>query len=451
MFLKTYRVYLLGPLCLIIAGQPAKAQTDSLFLSVDQLFERGVQHSLQLQADALKEAMAQERTRTARTSSLPDLQVGLKGGFVSIRLKLQTMLHPPFEKLWERGLSDPTYPDIPDWSQNYAIDFSQPLYQGGKIRRTIRKADMEKQVAELQTLTDQAEIKLGLLNQYMNLFSLFKQHEILMRNIEESELRLRDIRRMKKEGLITNNDVLRSEMQLTNDRLSLQETENSIVLVSQQLDILLGQNENLLLKPDTTLLHQAVALEAYDDYITLAYTNDPAMKLLRKQTELARNEIRLTQSLSLPSISLYASNTLARPVSRTLADMYNNNWNVGLSVSYPLSSIYKNSHKIKESKLMVSLRKNDEEQKMQRIRMDVRTAFLRHQEALQRVEALQLSVRQAQENYRIMQNRYLNQLAILTDLLDANSVRLNVELQLVTARTRVIYTYYQLQKACGRL
>ena len=100
---------------------------------------------------------------------------------------------------------------------------------------------------------------------------------------------------------------------------------------------------------------------------------------------------------------------------------------------------------------MVSLRKNDEEQKMQRIRMDVRTAFLRHQEALQRVEALQLSVRQAQENYRIMQNRYLNQLAILTDLLDANSVRLNVALQLVTARTRVIYTYYQLQKACGRL
>ena len=42
---------------------------------------------------------------------------------------------------------------------------------------------------------------------------------VLTRNIEESELRLRDIRRMKKEGLITNNDVLRSEMQLTNDRL----------------------------------------------------------------------------------------------------------------------------------------------------------------------------------------------------------------------------------------
>ena len=98
---------------------------------------------------------------------------------------------------------------------------------------------------------------------------------------------------------------------------------------------------------------------------------------------------------------------------------------------------------------MVSLHKNEEEQKKQKIRMEVRTAFLRHKEALQ--EALKLSVRQAQENYRIMQNRYLNQLAILTDLLDANSVLLNAELQLTNARTHVIYTYYQLQKACGRL
>ena len=153
---------------------------------------------------------------------------------------------------------------------------------------------------------------------------------------------------MKKEGLITNNDVLRSEMQLTNDRLSLQASrKNSIALVSQQLDILLGQDENLLLKPDTTVLYQAVALQPYDDYIVQAYANDPAMRLLRAQTELARNEIRSVKSFSLPSVSLYASNTLARPISRTLADMYNNNWNVGVSVAYPLSSLYKNNHKIK--------------------------------------------------------------------------------------------------------
>lgn len=442
MYWKVYKpsaIGLLGALFCVSSMQAQTAPTDSLFLTVDQLFDRGVHHSLLLQADALKEKAAGERTQTARSAQLPDLQVGLKGGYVG---------QPT---VFQHGLTDAVHPDVPDWSQNYAVDFAQPLYQGGKIHSGIRKAGLEQELAFLQTETDQAEVKLGLLEQYLNLFSLYRKDEVLTRNIEESERRLHDIVRMKQEGLITNNDVLRSEMQLTNDRLSLQETENSITLVSQHLDILLGQDENLLLIPDTALLFQAVALETYEDYVTEASANAPGQKQLRKQTELAQNDVRLTRSALLPSVSLYASNTLARPLSRTLEDMYNNNWNVGMAVSVPLSAFYKNNHKLKESKLAVNLRRNAEERNMQTIRMNVRTAYLRHQEALRQVEALKLSARQAEENYRIMQNRYLSQLVILTDLLDANSVRLNVELQLTTARTRVIYTYYQLQKACGRL
>lgn len=442
MYWKVYKpsaLGLLGALFCVSSMQAQTTQADSLFLTVDQLFDRGVRNSLLLQADALKEKAAGERTQTARSAQLPDLQVGLKGGYVG---------QPT---VFQHGLTDAVHPDVPDWSQNYAIDFAQPLYQGGKIHSGIRKADLEQELASLQTQTDQAEVKLGLMEQYLNLFSLYRKYEVLTRNIEESERRLHDIVRMKQEGLITNNDVLRSEMQLTNDRLSLQETENSIALVSQHLNILLGQEENLLLIPDTALLFRSVALETYEEYVTEAFVNAPGLKQLRKQTELAQNDVRLTRAVSLPSVSLYASNTLARPLSRTLEDMYNNNWNVGMAVSVPLSSFYKNNHKLKESKLAVTLRQNAEEQKMQTIRVNVRTAYLRHQEALRQVEALKLSVRQAEENYRIMQNRYLSQLVILTDLLDANSVRLNVELQLTTARTRVIYTYYQLQKACGRL
>lgn len=438
MYSKIYKFLLLlcclnGTVCCL--ASPA----DSLFLTIDELFRLGTENSLKIQADLVKESIAHEQSQTARTSRLPDLQIGLKGGVVGQPI------------VFQRGLSSPTYPDTPDWLQNYAVDFTQPLYQGGKIHYSIRKADLQKNVASLQTATDRADVKLSLLEQYMSLFSLYRQHNVLTRNIEESERRLKDIRQMKKEGLITNNDVLRSEMQLTNDRLSLTETENSIILVSQQLNILLGIDENYLLLPDTTLLYRAVALEQYDDYVAQACMNDPAIRLLREQTKIARNDVRLAKAANLPNVSLYASNTLARPISRTMVDMYNNNWNIGLSVSYPLSSLYKNNHKIKESKLAVTLSQNTEAQKIQQIKVNVRTAYLRHREALQQVEALKLSVKQAQENYRIMQNRYLSQLAILTDLLDANSVRLNAELQLTSARTRVIYTYYQLERACGRL
>lgn len=288
------------------------AQQDTLHLSLQQLFERGSEQHLQLAADRLKEEMARERSATARTNRLPELNVGLKGGFLGQPV------------VWQNGMSNPTYPDSPDWQQNYAIDFTQPIYQGGKIRYAIRQADLEREIARLQTATDRADIKLLLLEQYLNLFSLYKQHIVLSRKIDESERRLKDIRQMKTEGLITNNDVLRSEMQLTNDRLSRNETENNIRIVSQQLDILIGLDEHLLLVPDTALLNLEYATATYDEYVNRAFLTDPALLLSRKQTELAENSIRLTRAEQLPRLSLTASNTLARPVSRTLADMYNN-------------------------------------------------------------------------------------------------------------------------------
>ena len=51
MFLKKYKLYPVILFSLFSFPQLMHAQTDSLFLTVDQLFERGVQYSLQLQAD----------------------------------------------------------------------------------------------------------------------------------------------------------------------------------------------------------------------------------------------------------------------------------------------------------------------------------------------------------------------------------------------------------------
>lgn len=425
----------------LCSALPLKASNnkDSLYLSIDQLFDRGMKQNLQLAADRLKEQIADDRAHTARASRLPEINIGLNGGFVGQPV------------VFEHGLSDPTYPDSPDWSQNYAVNVSQPLYHGGRIRYAIRQADIEKEIAVLQTATDRADIKLSLLRQYLTLFSLYKQHVVLTRNINESERRLKDIRQMKEEGLITNNDVLRSEMQLTNNRLSLLETENNIRLTSQQLDILLGLDESLLLRPDTTLLNEVLRLDEYENYISQAYSNDPAMSLRMRQTDLARNNIQAVKAERMPQLSLYAANTLARPVSRTLADMYNNAWNIGLSFSYPLSALYRSKHRIREARRQVDVYRNAEEQHRQQIRMTVRNAYLKHSEALARVDALKLSVKQAEENFRIMRNRYLNQLAILTDLLDADNLRLDAELQLTTARAQVVYTYYELQRAAGKL
>lgn len=435
-FWKNFKHFLTG--LILLAPLPAATQP-RLLLSVDSLLQLGMAQNVQLRILRQQEEMARSRAKTARTAKLPEVQVGLKGGYLGQPI------------VFREGLSHPTRPQSPHWLQNYEIDLSQPIYQGGRIRYSIEKADIEQKIAELQTLQNEADIKLALLEQYMQLFSLYKQQTVLARNIEESTKRLENIKSKKRQGLITNNDVLRSELQLTNDRLALQEVDNSLTLMSQQLDILLGLDEQTLIVPDTTLLRQINPTSDYADYLQKAYRDDWTMRRLRQETQMALNNQRLVKAEFLPQLSLYAGNTLARPITRTMADYYNNSWNIGLTLSYPLSSLYKNRHKLEEARLNIDASQQQEELRKQSLRMEIRTALIRHQEAQDRVKALELSVRQARENYRIMRNRYFGQLSILTDLLDANSVLLDAELQLTTARARVIYTYYELQKACGLL
>ena len=264
-------------------------------------------------------------------------------------------------------------------------------------------------------------------------------------------MRLKDIRKMKEDGIITNNDVLRSELQLTNDRLALTEAENNIELCSMQLDILLGIDETLLIVPDTTLLAQTVMLPGYENCVADAYQNNPKMQIARQQNALAQTQTQAARNEYLPKISLYANNTLARPITRTMADQFSNSWNVGVKISYSLSSLYKNRKNVSERRSNELYYQNEEERMKQSLRITIRQAYLDHAEALQRVNALNLSVQQARENYRIVQNRYLGQLAILTDLLDANNVLLSAELELTVARVTALYTYYELLNACGRL
>lgn len=424
---------------LFILKPVATRSQQAYSLTLDELFRLGTENSLRLQATRMQEVIAADKEKTAQTSRLPDISIGATTGYIG-RLTV-----------FRQGLSQPVHPDMPDWSHNYNVEVTQPIYRGGKIHYTIKRSSLEKQIATLNSTNDKAEIKLLLLGQYMDLFSLYKQKEVFARNVEESARRLEDIRRLKKEGIVTRNDELRSELQLTNDQLAYREANDNIAIVSQQLDVVLGLDETLLLQPDTTLLYTAVSLESSDEYVQLAYENYPELQIARYNTRLAENDIRLSKADYLPSLSLRAANTLARPLSTTMEDMFSNNWNIALSLSCNLSSLYRNKHKVHEARQYVNIRKNREEQVRQDIRVNVKSAWIKHHEALDRVEALLLSVRQAEENYRIVRNRYLNQLSILTDLLDASSIRLEAELQLTNARTEVIYSYYQLMRSCGNL
>jgi outer membrane protein TolC len=50
-----------------------------------------------------------------------------------------------------------------------------------------------------------------------------------------------------------------------------------------------------------------------------------------------------------------------------------------------------------------------------------------------------------------VEDRYLNQLAIITDMIDASNMKLSAELQEVNARIGIIYAYHKMKYTAGTL
>ena len=88
---------------------------------------------------------------------------------------------------------------------------------------------------------------------------------------------------------------------------------------------------------------------------------------------------------------------------------------------------------------------------LQNIEMDVHSAFVKYYESLQQRELMNESQRLADENYKIIEDKYLNQLAITAEMTDAATAKLDSELQLSNAEINVLFQYYNLLKSTGTL
>lgn len=114
-------------------------------------------------------------------------------------------------------------------------------------------------------------------------------------------------------------------------------------------------------------------------------------------------------------------------------------------MQYQLSSLYKNNRNIRKAQL--DARKANEEVALaeEGISNGVQACYVNYQTAFTEVRTQEKTVELATQNYDVICHRYDNELALLTDMLDASNVRLAAEMALVNARINLLYSYYKLK------
>ena len=333
------------------------------------------------------------------------------------------------------------------------IDVLFNIYGGGRQRALQSEYTSRSKLATLNARDQSGNIALQTANQYLDLVRLNDQQKFILDQLKRAQSRLNNIDALYKNQKVTKSDVLRAEVTLSNVELSLQQNENDIIIANQKLDILINVPDSVRISPADSAGVPKPAISSLLSIVETSGVSSYTVQKAAENVELQRAKLRSVESNNKPGLSFYGGYGLNYPnylFFPPVNQAYSIGF-VGLKAQYSISSLYSNKSKIAAGKHRVKELEMQQDAYRDNIRIEVKSYYIKYAEALNRISVNERSVEQALVNYRIQNTKYLNQLSLLTDLLDADNLYQESSFNLVKAQTDALAIYYHLLYTSGNL
>lgn len=384
---------------------------------------------------------AQQDVKVAKNALMPDIDISLSASYLGNGY------------LMDRNFSNGQTIDMPHLGNNFAVEATQLLYAGGAVTNSIALAKLKEEMANINREATRSRVHLMLTGFYLDLYKLQNALRVYDRSIDLAKVVIQDTKARNEAGVALQNDVTRYELQLKNLELARRRVANSVEILNYDLVTILGLPLETQIMPDTTLLEQSLSIHDLTYWQQLAQSEAYAVKQSALAVQMGERGEKLVRSEMIPNIALFAANHLDGPITIEVPVINSNfnYWYVGIGVSYKLSSLYKASRTLKKAQLTTDLSRRRQQDILEQTNLSVQADYTRYIEAFEEVATLEKSVQLANENYSVIENRYRNDIALVTDMLDASNQLLDAELQLVNARINVLFNYYKLKNTSGNL
>ena len=433
----------------VATAMVAKAQTERK-MTVDELFQLVESNSKTLRQEKISVEFAKKGIEAARSARLPELtasaSVSMNGDVV----------------MMDRDFTNAHGFAAPRWGNSLALEAQQVVYAGGAIDAGIALATLQHQQAQVDEQQRRQQQRFLALGQYLEIFKLKNREQVVRQNIDLTQRLINDIQAKHEQGMALKNDVTRYELQMETLRLSLKKLQDQRGILNQQLCNQLGIDGEIIPSLTTDPMpEQSSPIRSLSpkgegsemSWQNRALTTAPSIQKAEIGQKMASQQLRLAKSEMRPKVAMVAADNFNGPFTYDIPpiDKNFNFWYVGVGVKYPISSLFKQTKKVQQARIHTRQAEQSYTVAAEQLNNQVQQAYTYYQQAFVELETQQKSVQLAQQNYQVVNDRYLSQLALITDMIDASNIKLDAELKEVDARIGIIFAYYKLKYIAGQI
>ncbi|ROI04946.1 TolC family protein [Chryseobacterium sp. G0240] len=439
------KIYVTGLLMLgisyTLSAQTGSPKIDTIRISLQDAWQRAEENSRHIKIKTISVDIAEAEVKDTKRERLPEIEI--KGS-------AEKASNIP---IYENGLfSKPTQHEVIHTLYRAGADFYLNIYNGNKLNLKIRENETLQKIKNIQKEQSVSDIHYKTATLYLELQKTLIFRDLIKQDIEDQNAQLKEIQSLYKNGVVLKSDVLRIELELSKRKMALVTIENDILIATQKLNIILGVPDDQVVIPETPF-SQWDESTTYAEYLKQALDHSFDYHVSEQQTELSKIKLKQVKANVRPKIGMYGEFYYANP--QIFLYPYNPYWYslgvVGLKASFSISSLYHNTQKVKVAELEFEKEEEAHKDTEDKVRQQVKEAYLRYQEALEQIKVAETNMAQAKENARIIKNTYFNQTSLITELLDADIQLLQTKFELEAAKIMAQNNYYLLQNITGVL
>lgn len=434
----------IGTVCLIILLSISNAVNaqDKLSLTLDRAIEIGLQNSKLLHSSLMKVKGAEAKVKEVSALRLPSLK--LNAGYRKLSEVDPFIITTPFG----------SFPIAPGIFDNYSVQLSvfQPLFTGFRLAGNVNLNEELSKATTEEYNKDKSELMFNIKNSYWGVFKAIQFKKVMDETVEQIKAHVEDAKNLEKAGMLTRNDILKIEVQLSNAIYQQLEAENAVKLTMTALNNVMGIPLNTQIEIASDVNLNQYKSDELSKLVDAAINNRPEIKAADSRVKASEAGVTLAKSSWYPQLSLYANYYYSKPNQRILPtqNRFDGTWDAGINLSMNVWDWLTTKHQSDQAEAQLAQAVDGMGLIKDGITLEVTQNYLSLTQTNKKIEIAKLIVSQAEENMRVTSQKFKNGLATSSDLIDAETALISAKTNFTTSIVDHELAKAKLEKSLGK-